>query len=172
MTFTEYLTYQAPPGFKDELIHGEIRLSQSAKAEHQEICKRLERLLDEAISSTFIAQRDTTIYVAGSEGPRPDVFVIRKDRWNQARSSVLGYPQGVPELVIEVRSASNSDSELELKRSIYFSDPRCLAFWVVNPEAKAVSVFTPSESPRLYMEDSLELPVELGGCFRYRTFFE
>lgn len=32
MTFTECLTYKAPPGFKDELIHGEIRLSPSAKA--------------------------------------------------------------------------------------------------------------------------------------------
>jgi len=40
MTFTDYLTYKAPPGFKDELIHGEIRLSRSAKADRQEICKR------------------------------------------------------------------------------------------------------------------------------------
>jgi Uma2 family endonuclease len=126
MTFSEYLTYKAPRGFKDELIHGEIRLSPSAKAEHQEICKRLERLLDAVIPSTFIAQRDTTIYVAGAEGPRPDVFVMRKDRWNQARKSSLGYPEGVPELVIEVRSASNSDPDLEQKRSILFF--RCPLF--------------------------------------------
>jgi len=99
----------------------------SAKAEHQEICKRLERLLDAVISPAFIAQRDTTLYVAGAEGPRPDVFVIRKDRWNPARRSALGYPEDVPELVIEVRSASNSDPELEQKRSIYCSDARCLA---------------------------------------------
>jgi hypothetical protein len=53
MTFTEYLTYKAPPGFKDELIHGEIQLSTSGKAEHQEVCKRLERLLDAVISPTL-----------------------------------------------------------------------------------------------------------------------
>lgn len=172
MTFTEYLAYKAPPGFEDELIHGEIRLSPSAKAEHQEICKRLERLLDAVISSAFIAQRDTTLYVAGAEGPRPDVFVIRKARWNQARRSVLGYPEGVPELVIEVRSASNSDSALEQKRSIYCLDARCLAFWVVDPEAKAVSVFTPSASTRLFLEHSLELPVEIGGSISIKDIFD
>jgi Uma2 family endonuclease len=172
MTFTDYLTYKAPAGFKDELIHGEIRLSPSAKAEHQEICKRLERLLDGAISSMFIAQRDTTIYVAGAEGPRPDVFVIRKDRWNDARKSALGYPEGVPELVIEVRSASNSDPEMEEKRSIYFSDARCLAFWVVNPEVKAVSVFTSSAPPGLFLGHSLDLPVEIGGSISVKDIFE
>lgn len=50
-------------------------MSPSAKADHQEICKRLERLLDAVVSSIFIAQRDTTIYVAGTEVPRPEVFV-------------------------------------------------------------------------------------------------
>jgi Uma2 family endonuclease len=172
VTFADYLTYKAPAGFKDELIHGEIRLSPRAKAEHQEICKRLERLLDAVISSMFIAQRDTTIYVAGAEGPHPDVFVIRKDRWNQARKSVLGYPEGVPELVIEVRSASNSDPEMDEKRSIYCSDARCLAFWVVNPDAKAVSVFTPSAPPRLFLGHSLDLPVEIGGSISVKDIFE
>ncbi len=172
MTFAEYMTYKAPPGFKDELIHGEVRLSPGAKAEHQEICKRLERLLDAAISSTFIAQRDTTIYVAGAEGLRPDVFVIRKDRWNLARKSALGYPEGVPELVIEVRSASNSDPEMEQKRSIYFSDPRCVAFWVVNPEAKAVSVFTSAGAALLSSAHSLELPAAMGGSISLADIFE
>jgi Uma2 family endonuclease len=172
MTFSEYLTYKAPRGFKDELIHGEIRLSPSAKAEHQEICKRLERLLDAVIPSTFIAQRDTTIYVAGAEGPRPDVFVMRKDRWNQARKSSLGYPEGVPELVIEVRSASNSDPDLEQKRSIYFSDARCLAFWVVSPETKSASVLTRSAPARLVLVHSLELPVEIGGSVSINDIFE
>lgn len=108
---------------------------------------------------------------AGAEAPRPDVFVIRKDRWNQARRSLLGYPEGVPELVIEVRSASNSDPELEQKRSIYCSDARCLAYWVVRPEAKAVSVFTSSAPPRLFSEHSLDLPVEIGGSISVNDIF-
>jgi len=162
VTFTEYLKYEAPPGFRDELIHGEIVLTASPKINHQKICKRLEHMLDRIISPEFIAQRDTTMYVAGDEGPRPDVFVIRKDRWEQG-DQTIGYPEGVPELVIEVRSPSNSESELEEeKRSIYCADTRCLAYWVVNPETKTVTVFT-SSSEQVLFAGSVELPIEIGG---------
>jgi Uma2 family endonuclease len=163
MTFAEYLKYEAPPGFRDELIHGEIVLTASPKINHQKICQRLERLLYDIILPEFIAQRDTTMYVAGDEGPRPDVFVIRKDRWEQG-DQTIGYPEGVPELVIEVRSPSNSESELEEeKRSIYCSDPRCLASWVVNPEAKTVTVFTASTKQVLSV-GTVTLPIEIGGA--------
>jgi Uma2 family endonuclease len=171
MTFSQYLAYKPPPGFRDELIHGEVRLSPSAKAEHQHICKRLERLLDAAINAEFVAQRDTTIYVSGDEGPRPDVFVIAKDRWNKARASAPGYPEGVPELVIEVRSASNSDPEFDQKRAVYFSDGRCLAFWVVNPDARSATVFTPTASPQVVSHGSIRLPGELGLPVAFEEIF-
>lgn len=162
MNFAEYLTYEAPPGLRDELIHGEIRLAASPKINHQEICQRLERLLEAAILPGFIAQRDTTMYVSGEEGPRPDVFVIRKDRWDLG-AKTIGYPEGVPELVIEVRSPSNTDAELEEeKRAIYCADPRCLAYWVVNPEAKTVTVFTARTSQRWLLESSVDLPAAIG----------
>ncbi len=162
MTFTEYLKYQAPPGFRDELIHGEIVLTASPKINHQEICKRLERLLDVLIPAAFVAHRDTTMYVAGDEGPRPDVFVISKERWEKGKETI-GYPEGVPELVIEVRSPSKTDSELEEeKRSIYCADPRCLAYWIVNPETKTVSWYTARASQCLSMDDAVLLPIELG----------
>ncbi len=162
MTFTEYLKYEAPPGFRDELIHGEIVLTASPKINRQKICKRLERLLDALILSEFVAYHDTTMFVSGEEGPRPDVFVIRDDRWEQG-DVTIGYPEGVPELVIEVRSPSNSESELEEeKRSIYCADARCLAYWVVNPETKAITVYTAS-SEQVLLAGSVELPNEIGG---------
>jgi Uma2 family endonuclease len=165
MTFAEYLKYEAPAGFRDELIHGEVVLSPSAKAKHQEICQRLERLLYKAVLRSFVVQRDTTLYVGGKEGPRPDVFVLRKDRWKQACDSELGYPEGVPEMVIEVRSSSNSESELEeAKRSIYCTDPRGLAYWTVNPEAKTVTAFT-ADSKQIVSIGSVSLPTEIGGGF-------
>jgi Uma2 family endonuclease len=69
-------------------------------------------------------------------------------------------------------SASNSDPEMEEKRSIYCSDARCLAFWVVNPEAKAVSVFTKSAPPQLFLGHSLDLPVEIGGSISVKGIFD
>ena len=174
MTFAQYLSYQAPRGFDDELIHGEIRLSPSARASHQDICKHLERLLDAAIPPSFIAQRDTTVFIDGIEGPRPDVFVMKRDRWNSAKESALGYPQGVPELVIEVMSASNTDEEMEEKRNLYFSDPRCAALWIVKPDTKTVSIFTPkaADAIHLTMGQSVELPTEIGGLVSTTDIFQ
>ncbi len=164
MTFTEYLKYDPPTGFRDELIHGEIVLTASPRINHQKICKRLERLLDALIPQGFVAQRDTTMYVGGDEGPRPDVFVIREDRWDDGERTI-GYPEGVPELVIEVRSPSNTNSELEEeKRSIYCADPRCLACWIVNPETKTVNCYTARTSQCLSMDEAVVLPAELGAA--------
>ncbi len=100
------------------------------------------------------------------------MFIIWKDRWQQALGSDLGYPEGVPELVIEVRSASNSDLELEQKGSIYFSDARCLAYWVVDPEEKTVSVFSRLESQRLFPGQSVALPGKIGGSISLQDIFE
>ncbi len=162
MTFTEYLKYEAPPGFRDELIHGELVLTASPKINHQKICKRLESLLDQLISPGFVVFHDTTMFVSGEEGPRPDVFVIREDRWEHG-DQTTGYPEGVPELVIEVRSPSNSESDLEEeKRSIYCSDARCLAYWVVNPESKTVTVYTAS-TKKVLPAGVVTLPGEIGG---------
>ena len=119
MTFTEYLAYKAPPGFKDELIHGEIRLSPNAKAEHQEICKRLERLLGGGhlihvyrVARHYPLRRRRGRTESGRVCPAESPL-------EPSSQKCLGYPEGVPEVVIEVRSASNSDPELEQKRSIY-----------------------------------------------------
>jgi hypothetical protein len=172
MTFSEYLTYKAPPSFKDELIHGEISLSASAKAEHQEICKRLERLLDAVISSGFIAQRDAALYVAGEEGPRPDVFVIRRDRWNQARRSVLGYPEGVPELVIEVRSASNCGSRAGAEAVDLLFRCELSGFLGGKSRSKGSGRVRASAPPRLLLGHSLDLPAEIGGSISVEGIFE
>lgn len=174
MTFAQYLSYQAPKGFDDELIHGEIRLSPSARATHQDICKHLERLLDAAIPPSFIAQRDTTVFLDGIEGPRPDVFVMKRDRWNSAKESALGYPQGAPELVVEVISASNTDDEMAEKRRLYFSDPRCAALWIVKPDTKTVTIFTPGAAHplQLGLGHSVALPAEIGGLVSTTDIFQ
>jgi Uma2 family endonuclease len=113
--FSEYSMYQPPPGFRDELINGKVVLSLSLTPEHQDICKQIERLLERCIDrKKWVAQRDTTMYVREEEGPRPDVFAISRERWDLARGNKT-YPQGVPEVAIEVRSPSNRGSKFQKK---------------------------------------------------------
>lgn len=144
MTLAQYATYHAPPGFRDELINGELLLSPSPTRRHQDLCFALLRLLDEKIdSSKFVVRMDTTMILGSDEEegqrPRPDVFIISKERWIAADEDG-GFPKGSPELVIEVRSPSNSDGELLTKKDLYLANG-CLSFWVVHAESSMVQVW-------------------------------
>ena len=83
-------------------------MSPDPKPNHQEVAFRLLLALNELLKgSNFVARERTNIEVSGlTSMPSPDVFVIDRKRWNQAlRSS--NYPQGAPQLVIEIVSPSN-----------------------------------------------------------------
>ena len=156
-TFEDYLRYQPPPGFRDELIHGEIILSPSANRKDVDLCVTLFHLLSPIINSRYVVRLDTTHYLGEKEGPRPDVFVIRRDRW-----TVETYPEGSPELVIEVLSPSNDPGRMGTKRELYFSDPRCQEVWEVHLDTKTVLCYRPRGAvASVDISGSLYLPGDL-----------
>jgi Uma2 family endonuclease len=173
MTFNKYLDYEAPCGFQDELIHGEIELSPSGNADHTAVCERLFDLLKPILhGSDFDVHLDTTMHI-NEEGPRPDVFIIDKKRWREARAR-RGYPEGSPNLVIEVRSPSNTDEQLAQRRAIYFSDPRCEEFWIVDPEQRSVQSYRNPEGlvHEIFEGDSVPLPTSISSsCIQVSEIF-
>ena len=161
MTFGEYTNYQAPPGFRDQLIHGKVVLSPSPNRQHQDVCDTLHELLKALVRAQFVVRMDTTHMLGLTEGPRPDVFVIRKDRW-VAADETGGYPEGSPELVVEVLSPSNSAKQMEEKRRIYFADPRCLEVWEVSLDSQSVTRHRRDAIDRFESQASVTLPASLG----------
>ena len=144
---------------QDELLNGEIALSPGPNRRHQDICHQLHRLLEALVRPEFVVRGDTTINLAGwqgKEGPRPDVFVIDSERWVDADQHD-GYPVGSPQLVIEVKSPSNSDDELRHKAALFFADS-ALAVWTVDPERECVTAYRTMED---YQECGLGTLVEL-----------
>ncbi len=107
MTFGEYANYQAPPGFRDQLIHGKVGLSPSPNRQHQDVCDTLHELLKGLVLAEYVVRMDTTHMLGNREGPRPDVFVIRKDRWIAA-DETGGFPEGSPELAIEASTGRDA----------------------------------------------------------------
>ncbi|MDQ2774387.1 MAG: Uma2 family endonuclease [Acidobacteriota bacterium] len=164
MTFTEYQRYEAPLGRRDELINGEIVLSPSPNRRHQDLCIQLQKLLDRVISSDYVARLHTTINLGIGEGPRPDVFVIDRERWVSADEHG-GYPQEGPQLVVEVKSESNSWPELLLKKDLFLSDPGCLAVWIVDTEQRAVHLYMSVTHQMLAVGQTIFLPTALGGDY-------
>ena len=71
--------------------------------------------------------------------PRPDVFVINRERLLDAARRNF-YPVGSPELAIEVVSPSNTKRELLKKLRLYL-DHGSSAVWIVYPKTRTVIVW-------------------------------
>jgi hypothetical protein len=52
LSIDECLSYQVPPGFRDELIEREIVLSPNAKPLHADVAKQLEAILTGAVQGS------------------------------------------------------------------------------------------------------------------------
>jgi len=140
VTLADYLKTESPQGADDELIKGEVVISPAAKPNHALLTKRLMRLLDEAVDETkFEVNVDMSIIVEPADPasmPRPDVFVMDRARFHTAAAQDR-YPEGSPELAIEVVSPSNSRKELADKIDLYLAHGS-LAVWIVYPQKRVV----------------------------------
>jgi Uma2 family endonuclease len=175
MSLSEYMQYTAPFGFRDELIEGELILSASPNRRHADVCHKLTRLLERLVDeSKFVVRNDVTLILNWDEEagnrPRPDVFVMDKQRWV---SSDLqgGYPEGSPQLTIEVLSLSNT-KEMERKRKMYLGTG-AITVWLVNHVEETIEVYTQSQASVTYrLRSSVPLPPELGdGAISVRDIF-
>lgn len=160
-SLAEYLEYVAPEGFEDELIEGEIVLSPSPKISHENVCHRLVRLLDRRLeSSDFVVRRDTSMALETYESmPRPDVFIIDRERWERARLEDT-YPLGSPQLAIEVFSPGNRPGLMQKKVSLYL-DAGSAAVWVVYPKRQTVMVHDADGEREYRLGEDLKLPAPL-----------
>ena len=166
MSLSDYMHYAPPPGFRDELIEGELILSASPNRRHADVCHKLTKLLENLVDERrFVVRNNVTLILNSEEEagnrPRPDVFVMGRKRWVDSDNHG-GYPEGSPELTIEVLSPPNSAEEMERKKKLYLSSG-AIEVWVVNYQAETVEVHTRTHSPATYrIRSSVPLPGELG----------
>lgn len=167
ISLSEYMRYTAPPGFQDELIEGELIWAASHNRRHADVCHKLTRLLESLVDeSKFVVRNDVTLILNWDEDagnrPRPEVFVMDRQRWVNSDLQD-GYPEGSPQLTVEVLSPSNTKEEMERKRKIYLGTG-ALAVWLVNHVEEAVEVYTQSQAPVTYrLRSSVPLLPEIGG---------
>lgn len=162
VSIEEYLSYEAPPGFRDELIEGEIILSPDPKPLHATICENLYRLFHDALKNTEYSVHLATNMVLEKDDsmPSPDLFVIDKDRWAAAIREDK-YPEGSPQLAIEVYSPSNRPGLVRKKIELYLKNGSA-AVWVIYPKRRAVVVHEQSDVTAEYRDgEKLPLPAEL-----------
>ena len=160
ITIDQFLRFQAPRGFRCELINGEIVLSPDPKAPHYDVCERLYKALEQVCPEPEykVLQRINLLLKSTIQMPSPDVMVIDYASWVAAQSS--GYPATTPFFVAEVISPSNTKKKVTEKVQVYLGEG-IPEVWTIYPKRFSAEVHRSNGSTVYGESDSLILPKPL-----------
>ena len=171
LTVAEFVGLPQPSGgVRQELHHGELVELPPVKMLHTRIQMRLVSLLGAAVNPAeygvdkefpFRPKPEHEVWVA-------DVAVFSLALWE--RTADDDYFHGVPAIVIEVLSASNSASEMLDREEI------CLRnggreFWLVDPQRQSVKMSRADGFSIAYDVESVLESGALGGSIAVRDIF-
>jgi Uma2 family endonuclease len=155
-TVEEYEQVPDPPGGRYELHHGELVFVTHPVLQHKRLQRRLRRMME--------AAADAAGYVIDTEYPyRPlpenevwgaDLACFREER----ETTAMKWLMGSPELVIEVKSPSNSNIELQDKAMTALAGG-AVEFWVVEGKTKTVKVYSKTSGVQIYREGVVPVPL-------------
>jgi Uma2 family endonuclease len=172
ITVEQFLNFKAPPGYRAELLHGEIILSPDPKPLHHDVVLNIYRALHQMLGATWrVGTRCNMDFTAEHYMPSPDVFVMDLQKWLTARAGNV-YPEGSPILAVEVVSPSNTKTNVLDKKALYLRNGSS-AVWVVYPNEKIVDVYRRDGTAAGFNAlDDIPLPHELSSVFlRANDFF-
>lgn len=165
-TYEEFL--EISKDRRAEFIDGEIHLLASPSIEHQRIIGSLYR----ALSNYFDGKKCEVILspydINFLEGEikhtvQPDISII----CDKSKFTSSGY-YGVPELIIEVLSPSDSSWDYVKKMDLY-SRFRVGEYWIVSPKNSNIQVFLLNEELGVYKEP---LTYSKGDIIKSKVFDE
>ena len=131
-----------PEGTRAELIDGELFMSPSPRLKHQDAVGNLFAILRDfvrarSLGRVFVAPFD--VHLPSGDIVEPDVLFVA-----QSNCGILqDWVRGVPDLVVEVLSPDGVERDRIVKRDLYAQNG-IQEYWIVDPEAKTVEVFSPS----------------------------
>jgi Uma2 family endonuclease len=141
-TYEDYLKINDDNQY--ELIGGELILVPAPRTSHQELSGKIYRKIADFIENNnlgkaFYAPID--VILSKTEKPQPDILFISKDRLNTITEKNI---QGAPDLVVEILSPSTTSRDKVEKSRLYYKYG-VKEYWIIDPDAKIVEVFTPGE---------------------------
>lgn len=158
ITVEEYERIPDPPGGRYELHHGEVVFVTFPVRQHKELQRRLRRMLD--------AMPGAAGYIVDTEFPyRP---LAENEVWGAdvaclsgARYDVIDkWLEGSPELVIEVKSPSNTKAEMHDKAMTTLAGAGGAEFWIVDAETRTVLVHRKASGMCVYgVDETVPVPM-------------
>jgi Uma2 family endonuclease len=167
-TFEEVARLPEPEGLSYyELHHGELVQLTRPALNHMFVQKRLQTLLDSA-SAAGLAFVEVGLRMLNEYEYRiADVAWSPREHW--ARMDPAGQFMGVPELVIEVLSPSNTASEMLDKKQLCLENG-AIEFWVVDLPRRQVEVSTREGRVHMYRSGQ-QIPLFFGGSIAVDPIF-
>jgi Uma2 family endonuclease len=156
MTFAEFEKLPEEVCRRNELRHGELVEVPPPKHKHRRIQDRLADLLKRYAGDGYVGIEVSFRALPEHEYRTADVAFVNRQRWDSIADD--DNLRGVPELVIEILSPSNTAREMYDKRKLCL-DNGCREFWLVDPGAFQVDVSTPNGLTATYRRgQSIPLP--------------
>ena len=147
MTFEEMEQLPEFKGFRQELHHGELAEMPLPKFGHYSVQLRLRDLIAKAAPEAVVGMEFGFKPLPQYEYWIADVAYTTRERAQKVPRK--GYFEGVPELVIEVLSPSNSAKEMRERRKICLANG-AVEFWTVDEDDREVEVSTPDGRSIIY----------------------
>jgi len=137
-TYEDYR--QLPEGTPYELIQGQLVMSPAPTPDHQQVARRLFRILDAHVvergaGEVFFAPID--VRLAEDNVPQPDLLYIAADHTDRIGEQAI---EGAPDLVAEILSPATAHRDLTEKKRLYETHG-VREYWIVDPETKTVEVY-------------------------------
>ena len=138
-----------------------LTVRETPKWDHLLIQRNLRRTLQAVAEQGSMVETELAFQpVADGELRVADVAWISAQRLHDVDPE--GYFQGIPELVIEVLSPSNTASDLYDRESLCLSNGG-LEFWVVDPARRQIQVSTPDRRTVTYTSGEQVILPPFGG---------
>lgn len=132
-----------------ELIDGRAVAKMSPKYFHARSARKILNILEEWANNRGRAEIEWAFDLSEDSTPVPDLIYVSFDRlpksWNENTACPV-----LPELAIEIISPGQTFAQMTQKVSSYLIGG-VLRAWIVDPEAKSITVFYPDRAPITYI---------------------
>ena len=160
VTTADQLLELDEPGFRHELVAGELRRMSAAGWWHGAVVGRAHGLLapyveEASLGLVFGAETGFVLAREPDTVRAPDVAFVRTDRLPEAPDR--GFFPGPPDLAVEVVSPSDTFSDVQEKALSWLAHGT-RQVWVVDPTSKSVTVHRAGEDAAVLREGA-----EVGG---------
>jgi Uma2 family endonuclease len=155
-----------------QLIHGKLIMSPAPSPQHQRISRNLfQILIQHTLNFGEVFYSPIDLIVSESIVLQPDlVFISNKKKEIVTNRGI----EGIPDLIVEVLSPSNSYIDRVTKKEIYAAHG-IPELWLVDPQNKSLEIYLPQtvQAIKIYNEDEIVLAETLSALsFNLSSIFE